>query len=184
MRIIGGEFRGRRIKQPDLDTVRPTKDRVREAVFNIISGEVRGASVLDIFAGSGAYGLEALSRGADRVLFIEKATECCDVIRKNMGLLGSSEKCKIITEDAFRGLKALCKDNKMFDIVFSDPPFGMGMAKKTLIMISQYDILKPAGLLVVEHSASEKIPETEGNVSICKQKTYGDILISIFQKND
>ncbi len=182
MRIIGGEFRGRKIKQPTFKTVRPTKDRIREAVFNIIAAGVPGTSVLDVFAGSGAYGLEALSRGAKKAVFVEKDRRCAGMIRENAGLLGVEGRAKIITKDAFKAIGSFAEDNEKFDLVFCDPPFGKDMARKTLIMVNQYDILKPSGSLIIEHHRADGIPEAEGRISVYKQRTYGDISISFYRK--
>ena len=182
MRIIAGIFKGRKIKQPPLKAVRPTKDRVRESVFNIISGEVPHSIVLDLFAGSGAYGLEALSRGAEKAVFIEKNKRCINIIEENILALEIEHNSKLINEDAFKAIETLGEDKEKFDIVFSDPPYGKGMAKKTLIMINHYDILNPTGLLIIEHERAEEVPEAQGTVSILKQKTYKNIVISIFQR--
>ena len=184
MRIIGGEFRGRRIKQPDRATVRPTKDRIREAVFNVIAEKVPGADILDVFAGSGAYGLEALSRGAKRATFIDRDELCASVISENIQALSVQERAKVIAADTAETLKFLGKNKERFDLVFADPPYNMNMARKALIMINQYDILNPSGFLILEHHSAETVPESEGDVSICRQKSYGDISISFFLKND
>ena len=181
MRIIGGEHRGRKIKQPETEAARPTKDRIREAVFNMIAEIVPGSRVLDIFAGSGAYGLEALSRGAEEAVFIEKDRECSKVIAENIAVLGVSERANIMTGDAEKGVARLAGDRR-FDLVFADPPFNKGMTKNILIMINQYDILNPSGSVVIEHHQAEVLPDAEGELSIRKQKTYGDIRISIFSK--
>ncbi|MFC1480604.1 16S rRNA (guanine(966)-N(2))-methyltransferase RsmD [Candidatus Omnitrophota bacterium] len=182
MRIIGGKFRGRNIKQPEFETTRPTKDRIREAVFNIIAEKVPASSALDIFAGSGAYGMEALSRGAEKCVFVEKNRLCAVAIKENVKALGLEEYARIITKDAFKAVELLGKgkNKEKFDLVFSDPPYNKSMSRKTLIMINHYDILNPSGLLIIEHSTGESLPEAEGHVSLCKQKTYGDICISVF----
>ena len=184
MRIIGGEFRGRKIKQPEFETVRPTKDRIREAVFNMIAGKTNGSLVLDLFAGSGAYGLEALSRGAARAVFVEKDKRCSRIIEENLRTLGIEEEEKdiIIIKDTFDFIENIEKTRKGFDLIFSDPPYNKGMAKKILIKVNQYDILNPSGLLIIEHHAAESLPEEEGNVSILKQKTYGDISVSVYSR--
>ena len=182
MRIIGGEYRGRKIKSPPFDTVRPTKDRVREAVFSIIAEKVPGSSALDLFSGSGAYGLEALSRGAKECVFIEKDPKCADVLKENITLLRLGNSSEIMTMDVLESMKPLKDGDKKFDIIFSDPPYNYNINKKLLIMIYQYDILKPSGALVVEHSPKEEIPRAEGDISIYKQKTYGDTSISVFLK--
>ena len=181
MRIIGGEFRGRKIEQPGTDASRPTKDRVREAVFNMIAAEVPGAKVLDIFAGSGAYGLESLSRGAEKALFIERDQTCVKAISGNISILGVSGRAEIITQDAETALAGFA-GQAGFDLVFADPPFNRGMTKNILIMINHYDILNPSGFAVIEHHASESLPDAEGVLSICKQKTYGDISISVYKR--
>ncbi|MGB2631032.1 MAG: 16S rRNA (guanine(966)-N(2))-methyltransferase RsmD [Candidatus Omnitrophota bacterium] len=182
MRIIGGEFRGRKIKHPGSGAVRPTKDRIRESVFNVIMGHVPGTKVLDLFAGSGAYGLEALSRGAEKAVFIEKRKDSSNAIRENIELLGLQGRTKVITYDVFKVLEGLKEDKERFDLVFADPPYSKDMAKKTLIKINHYDILIHSGLLIIEHNIQEQLPDLEGDVSILKRKTYGNISISIYSK--
>ena len=180
MRIIGGNFRGRNILFPDKKKVRPTKDRIREAIFNVISKKVPGAKVLDIFAGSGAYGLEALSRGAESAVFVDNAEDCCDVISKNIRTLGLNEDSSIKRCDVFDIIEGINSKKYKFDLIFADPPYDMGLAKKVLIMVNQYDILSSSGLLIIEHSKHESLPELEGKLSFFKQKTYKNINISYF----
>jgi 16S rRNA (guanine966-N2)-methyltransferase len=182
MRIIAGEFRGRKIGQPPLDKARPTKDRIRESVFNMIASEVPGARVLDLFSGSGAYGLEALSRGAEYCEFVENCLECREVIESNIEHLSLSGRARLINADALRYIENMGQDDAKFDIIFSDPPYGCGESRNILIMINQYDILSSFGTLVLEHSSREDLPAKEGGVSIYKQKTYNNISISIFRK--
>lgn len=179
MRIIGGNLRGRKIKQPVLKSVRPTKDRVREAVFNMIAEKVPGSKVLDLFAGSGAYGLEALSRGAVSSLFVEKDETCAKILSENIDSLSLTDSSEVIVSDveAFLG-----ENTRKFDLIFSDPPYGYNITRNILIMINQYDILNPSGMLVCEHSSSEEVSVEEMYLSAYKQKTYGDTTISIFQK--
>ncbi|NQT32502.1 MAG: 16S rRNA (guanine(966)-N(2))-methyltransferase RsmD [Candidatus Omnitrophica bacterium] len=182
MRIIAGIHRGRKIKGPPSELARPTKDRIRESVFNIIAPEVPGSTVLDIFAGSGAYGLEALSRGAKSAAFVEKDETCASVLEENVHILALEDQVELIIKDAFDALELMGPGKKQFDLIFADPPYNINVIKKTLIMINHYDILNPTGLLIMEHSASEDIPDIEENVSILKQKTYGNIVVSIYQK--
>jgi 16S rRNA (guanine966-N2)-methyltransferase len=182
MRIIGGKFRGRKIEQPESEAVRPTKDRTREAVFNIIAELVPDADVLDLFAGSGAYGLEALSRGARKAVFIEKEREAASAIKRNISSLGVGERAKVITGDVFKAIKELKEEKEAFELVFIDPPYSKGEAKKTLIKVNHYDILKHSGLVIIEHRTGESLPDSEGDVSILKRKTYGNTSISIYRK--
>jgi 16S rRNA (guanine(966)-N(2))-methyltransferase RsmD len=183
LRIIAGEFRGRKIKEPGLDTVRPTKDRIRQAVFNVIAAFVPGASVIDIFAGSGAYGLEALSRGAEKAIFLEKNPVCSRVIKENIDVLGVSSRSELVTADAFEWVREM-EEKPRFDIVFADPPYNMGMARNILIHINRYDILNHSGLLVIEHHGEEALPDSEGVFTLLKRKTYADISVSFYRRND
>ncbi|MFH1665360.1 MAG: 16S rRNA (guanine(966)-N(2))-methyltransferase RsmD, partial [Candidatus Omnitrophota bacterium] len=182
MRIIGGQFRGRKLKQPEPGTVRPTMDRIREAVFNIIAAKVPDSRVLDIFAGSGAYGLEALSRGAKEAVFIEKDARCVGIINENIRSLGIEGYVRVMEGDAFETLKLLNAGKERYNIIFSDPPYNKELSKKILIIVNQYDILKHFGFIIVEHHRDEDIPETEGGLSLYCQKTYGETAISVFAK--
>ena len=182
MRIIAGEFRGRKIKQPESAEVRPTKDRIRESVFNMIAELVPDCRVLDLFAGSGAYGLEALSRGAREAVFVEKGKENSEVIKENIRTLDVGDRSKVITSDVFRILEGLKGEKEAFDLVFVDPPYSKNMAKKTLLKVNHYDILNHSGLLIIEHHKNEPLPGSEGDVSILKEKTYGNIIISVYSK--
>jgi 16S rRNA (guanine(966)-N(2))-methyltransferase RsmD len=182
MRIIGGEFRGRKIKQPESADIRPTKDRIREAVFNMIAVSVPGAKILDLFSGSGAYGLEALSRGARKAVFVEKGKEGSEVIKENIRVLGVENKAEVVMADAFGFLEGIQGREEAFDLVFADPPFGKNLAKKTLIKVNHYDILNHSGTLIIEHHEDELLPRSEGDFSVLKEKTYGNIIISIYLK--
>ena len=182
MRIIAGEFKGRKILQPSLTITRPTKERIRESVFNIIAGNIDSQTrFLDLYAGSGAFGCEAISRGAGEAVFIDNNAECSNIINKNVRALGIQDKTKVICRDVFDKIPKFAEKNDKFDLIFADPPYKMDLAKKTLIMINQYDILSTSGLLIVEHHKREDIPENPGNVFLCKQKTYKDIIISIYR---
>jgi 16S rRNA (guanine966-N2)-methyltransferase len=182
LRIIGGTFRGRKIEQPELDTVRPTKDRIREAIFNVIAEAIPDANVLDLFAGSGAFGLEALSREAQKAVFIEKDPRCAKVIGKNIATLGVEGRSEVITSDVSAWLEKE-GGKKAFDIVFADPPYNIGMARNILNMINRYDILNHSGILVIEHHGQEALPAAEGAFTLLKCKTYADISVSFYKKN-
>ena len=182
MRIIGGEFGSRKIESPSPASARPTKDRVREAVFSMIAGRVEGSRVLDLFSGSGAYGLEALSRGAASCVFVENNPECAGVIFGNISKFKVEDRTKIKRVDVVDYLEYLGKKREKFDIIFSDPPYSLGISRNILIIIDQYDILCHSGLLIAEHGSKENISEGKGDVSIYRQKSYGITSISIFLK--
>ncbi|HPS20728.1 MAG TPA: 16S rRNA (guanine(966)-N(2))-methyltransferase RsmD [Candidatus Omnitrophota bacterium] len=182
MRIVAGEFRGRKIAHPAVSVVRPTKDRVREAVFNMMAEFIPGASVLDLFAGSGAYGIEAVSRGAGKTVFVDSNSVCAGTIKSNLKQLSINERVSVIQCDAESVLAKMKDSNERFDVVFADPPYGLGLARKTLISINRYDILSQPGFLVLEHCEDEMVPECEGGISLFKQKKYKDIIISIYRR--
>ena len=182
MRIVGGEYRSRLIEMPKGAQTRPTQDRVREAVFNILT-DVNGMRVLDLFAGSGAYGIEALSRGADHATFVENNSRCLAVIESNIESLKIPEsRYAILRSSAYMVLSKLEKDGEKFDLVFVDPPYHKDMAKKCLLYIDYYDILSPIGLVVVEHFRTDSLEEELNNLIPHKERKYGDTIITIFKR--
>ena len=192
MRIISGKHKGRVIKMPK--GIRPTQNKVRKALFDIL-GDISGLSFLELFAGSGAVGIEALSQGAKEVVFVEKDTRCIEVIEANLLLLsakdigGSAKICGggylsygIIGLDSFKAIEALAKNKKRFDIIFSDPPYYQGLLKKTLQMLGAYDILAPNGFIVMQHFKRDELPGKAGEFSLIKEARYGDTVLSFYQK--
>ena len=182
MRIIGGEYRSRLIEMPKGVQIRPTQDRVREAVFNVLA-DVNGRRVLDLFAGSGAYGIEALSRGASYATFVENNSRCLEVIVSNLSSLEIPEsKYTILRSSAYMALSRLEKDGEQFDLIFVDPPYHKDMAKKCLLYIDYYDILRQAGLVVVEHFKADSLEADLETLVPEKERKYGDTVITIFKK--
>ena len=191
MRIIGGEYKSRSIAMPRGVEMRPTQDKVREALFNIL-GDITGRKVLELFAGSGAFGIEAISRGAVSVTFVDNNFRCCRTIRSNLESLGISEsKYTIIKGSAltipekFRAQKfrAPAPEFGKFDIVFMDPPYYRNMAKKCLINVDSYDIVAPVGLVMVEHFKKDtlEVAELERLVFV-DERRYGDTVITILRR--
>ncbi|OYV73763.1 MAG: 16S rRNA (guanine(966)-N(2))-methyltransferase RsmD [Gemmatimonadetes bacterium 21-71-4] len=170
MRIVAGKWRGRRIRAADDDRVRPTSDRVREAWMSIVSPWLPDARVLDLFAGSGALGLEALSRGAAEVHLVESAAPCLVAIRENADALGAGDAAVIHRADALRFVASL--EAHAFDVAFADPPYGQGLASR----VAEAWLAVPfAGLLGVEHRRDEVLPG-EGT-----RRVYGDTAITFFR---
>ena len=176
MRIVGGRHRGRRLLAPTGDTVRPTSDRAREALFNILThGQLAadgipfaGAAVLDAFAGTGAFGLEALSRGAAEAFFIERDPEAVTVLRRNVAFLGESDHAEIVPGDATRPprARAACA------VAFIDPPYKSGLAAPALEALNRAGWLKPDTLVIVELAAREELPSSEG-FTLLDERVYG-----------
>lgn len=174
MRIVGGTWRGRFIKVPKKG-IRPTKGIVRGAIFDIIGHGVKQAEVLDVFAGSGALGLEALSRGAKTCTFIEKMPKC---LFNNIDSFEIREEVKVLIKDFRPALKKLAK--RQFDLIFADPPYRKQYATETVSLIAQHKILRSGGMIILEHSPGKDIsfPDT---FSVFKRKKYGDTMISFLR---
>jgi 16S rRNA (guanine966-N2)-methyltransferase len=172
MRIIAGEWRGRTIRAPSGRDVRPTADRVREAWLGSLGGAVEEARVLDLFAGSGALGLEALSRGAREVVFVERARPALLALQANIDALGASDRSTVIRSDAFRYLDDLA--DSAFDLALADPPYGMGYAEEVLHRFGRGPFARE---IWVEHGSREVLPEFPG----LRQRRYGDTTLSIWE---
>ncbi len=150
---------------------------------------MEGIEFCEFFAGSGAVGLESLSRGCQKATFVEKDSKCAEVIRENCLLINSddindSERCwELLNIDAFVAIKMFAEKKRVFDVIFFDPPYGRGLAKKTLKTLNAYDILHPNSLLIIEHKKDEILPEYEGRFFLCRQKKYGTSLLSLYNLN-
>lgn len=180
MRVIAGTARGMKLRAPSGTAVRPTADRVKEALFNILADGVDGARVLDLFAGSGALGIEALSRGAASCVFVDKRAACMEAVRDNLTrtrLLGRAE---LIVADAFRTMRRLASEGRTFDLVFADPPYEQGLCQTVVEAVAQGGLLAPGGRLVVEHGVREDINPQVENLEHILSRSYGDTVITIF----
>lgn len=181
MRIIGGEKRGLRLRSVTGVTTRPTADRVKEALFNILAGEIVEAAVLDLFAGSGALGLEALSRGAARAVFVEKDRKAGAVLRSNVQAAGFGRQASVVLADVFRTLTRPEKLGGPFDVVFADPPYMREMAGTVVGAVAESGVLAPSGLLVVEHDRREELPPRWENIVQIRAARYGDTTLSFYR---
>ena len=198
MRITGGEFGGRNLKVPKSDAIRPTQDRVREALFNIIQCEIVGADFLDLFAGSGAVGLEALSRGAKSVTFVEANRRHIAVLKENLGSLGSGrveaglnalarpsstlDDTTVIAADAYRWIASYSGPG--FSIGFADPPYALGEEKgyaQVLATLADRGVIRPGGLFIAEMTAVQKAEETPG-WELIRDRTYGKTRLCIWRR--
>jgi 16S rRNA (guanine(966)-N(2))-methyltransferase RsmD len=162
--------------------IRPTQDKVRKAIFDIL-GDIEGLSFLELYAGSGAVGFEALSRGVSDLTMVECSRDSVLAIKKNIALLKASS-CNLYYLEAEKAIKLLSRDKKSFDIIFLDPPYHEGMAKKILHTLEGYDILAPNGLIVAQHPKTESLSEPSLKFSLIKEAKYGDTWLSIFRKKE
>jgi 16S rRNA (guanine966-N2)-methyltransferase len=181
MRIIGGQVGGRRIILPKGCSLRPTTDRVKEALFNILQ-PIAGKVFLDIFAGSGSVGIEALSRGAARVVFIEKNAILTDAIRKSVETFGFRKRCKILTMGVGHGIRELAAQGEQFDILFIDPPYEQGLIEKTLQYLEGGELLLSGAMVVIQHAAKETFLKTLSNrYVLTDQRKYGYTMLSFLR---
>jgi 16S rRNA (guanine966-N2)-methyltransferase len=178
IRIIGGSWRGRRFRFADVAEIRPTPDRVRETLFNWLGSRVVGARCLDLFAGSGALGLEALSRGATSAVFVEQNTLATRALAAFLAEL-NAQAARVEREDALRFLE---RPATPFDIVFLDPPFSAGLLQKVADRLERRDWLAPDALVYVESSAREALPPLPGNWQLLKAKQAGEVGYHLFAR--
>jgi len=182
MRIIAGEYKSRLIQMPKSVDIRPTQDKVRGAIFNIL-GDVTGANTLDLFAGSGACGIEALSRGCRSVTFVDNNSRCLETVRANLELLAVNESdYNIIKANALSVFPRLEKAGEKFDLIFLDPPYYRSLAKKCLINVDSCDILSLTGLVIAEHFRKDDLFFDMNRLVLEKERRYGDTIISIYRK--
>lgn len=173
IRVCGGIFKSRRLECPARG-VRPTTDRVKEAIFSTLSSDLHGAKVLDLFAGSGNLGIESISRGAGQVTFVDKSSLCIRFIEKNLSTLSVKENTKVIKSDVSAFVRQ-CRED--FDLIFMDPPYDKGLASNMAPHV--YNLLKIGGILTIEHSPYEII-----NIKSWKTKTYGDTMITYILRSE
>lgn len=179
MRVITGEARGRKLMTLEGVDVRPTTDRVKEAIFSIIQFEIEGRKILDLFAGSGQLGIEALSRGARSATFIDKNKDSVAVVNENLKSTGLDKNALVKNVDSVSFLKT---SRDFYDIVFLDPPYGSGVIGEALPLLS--DRISQGGVVVCETSAREELPLEIGRFSIYREYKYGKIKITVYREKE
>lgn len=183
MRVIAGKARGMKLKTIEgLDT-RPTIDRIKETLFNIIAFDLPEAKVLDIFAGSGAIGIEALSRGAAQAVFVESNPSCVQVIRENLLHTKLSEWATVLPTDMQKALSALKDDGESFDIIFMDPPYDSDLAQAALQEILTRNLIKPEGFIVVESGTGIALSFPK-EFLVFREKTYKTTTLTFLRLED
>jgi len=180
MRVTAGTLRGRRLSAGRGRRIRPTSGLVREAIFNLLQDKIRGAEVLDLFAGAGALGIEALSRGARLAVFVDSSKTAMQTIERNLERLGLSGSGRVFCCDARKAMRTLSQNGERFRVVFMDPPYGKGLAQESLQAIAQESILSPGAIVVVEHGRREQIEDPSGILLLRTSKRYGDTQVSVF----
>lgn len=176
MRVITGTARGRKLISPPGNDVRPTTDRVKEAVFSIVQFEIEGRRVLDLFAGSGQLGIEALSRGAASAVFVEQNKAVAEIVRQNVNATAFGDCARVVHADAFSFLSTA---SEVFDLAFLDPPYSRGMVAKALPLLS--GLMAQGAAIVCETLADETLPEQAGDFCIHKTYRYGNTVVTVYR---
>lgn len=177
MRVIGGSAGGRKLSTPHDRAIRPTADRVKEALFSILGshcGDFHGLRVLDIFAGTGNLGIEALSRGAAEAVFVDSSREAVRIITNNLSLLGFGACGRVLQKEALAALKALEAAGERFDLVFLDPPYTRGLTEQVLSRLAVSSVIGDASLVVAESAARENLPQEFDHLCTFDRRVYGD----------
>ena len=183
MRVISGKFRGRRLKGPDGLELRPTGDRLKETLFNVLGSRVSGSVVLDVFGGSGAIGIEALSRGARQAVFIESAAAACRLIRRNLDFCGISAGYRIMQQDVFAAMRLLARQDFKANIVFFDPPYDFKPYRDLLEIAFNRKLLLHPSNVVIEHHRKSLLPESEEGYCRSRIIRQGDHCLSFYEEN-
>ena len=189
MRISGGLAKGRRTatkrlfsKRPEGEELRPTSSKVREALFDIIKEKIEGATFVDLYAGTGTVGLEALSRGAKKAIFVEQNALRFRAIRRNADEFGFKEKALVVSGSVYEFLKKASAANESFDIFFLDPPYHSEEINKVLPLIGEKGLLSENGLVIVEHFFKKKMSETSDKLKMSRSYRYGDTMLTLYRK--
>ncbi|SFM52427.1 16S rRNA (guanine(966)-N(2))-methyltransferase RsmD [Thermodesulforhabdus norvegica] len=178
IRITGGRFKGRRLLVPGGKKVRPTTERVRESIFSIIGDRVQGARVLDVFAGTGVLGLEALSRGAVHAVFIERNPRVFSVLKQNIALCNAEKESEVYCLDWLKGVKKLFERGLAFDLIFADPPYDLHLGRRFFENVRE--LSHPETIVVFERSAGRSIEFEEDKWKLIRVRKYGETVIDFF----
>ena len=178
MRIITGDYRGRKLETPIGNDVRPTTDKVKESIFNLLQNEIYGSVCVDLFAGTGSLGLEALSRGAEKCYFCDNARASLNLIKTNIKICKAEDKSIILAGDY---TKTLIRIKEKADIFFLDPPYHEGLYENCLSLIESLDLLNEDGIIIAEHGKHDEVPEQVGNLVKVRERRYGGIIVSIYR---
>ncbi len=196
MRVIAGTFKNRRLVTPKGNRlVRPTADRVKESVFSILRERVVDANFLDLCAGTGSMGIEALSRGAKHVTFLDREPRCIAIIKQNLSVCGLTTESGVyylLRRDVWKGILSLHKQAAAFEAIYFDPPYGVSLADSSenhlelyttsLALLAETTLLKIGGILLVEHARQIDMPDAVGNLCRDRQARYGDTIVSFYRK--
>ena len=180
MRVIGGTLRGKKLCPIKGLSIRPTTDYLRESIFDILAGCATGAVVLDLFAGTGSLGIEALSRGAASAVFVDNHPQAMKLLDRNISACSLQDRCTVIRRNLLRGLGFLKSMSQAFDLVFIDPPYDRGFVKPTLGVLARAECAAEEAVIVIEHSLREAVSEEVAAFRRVDQRQHGKTLVSFY----
>ena len=180
MRVITGTARGRRLKELEGMETRPTTDRVKEGMFNVLQFDIEGRRVLDLFAGTGQLGIECLSRGAKSAVFVDRRSDAVKLIRENLKVTELTDRARVVSGDSMEYLKQL---REQFDLVFLDPPYEAGLLEPAILHIAEIDILAPHGIIVAEHPGGKVLPALAPPYRLHRTYRYGKIAMTLYRRD-
>jgi 16S rRNA (guanine966-N2)-methyltransferase len=182
MRVISGSKKGRSLQPVPGKSTRPTTDKVKEAIFSMLGrAYFDGGTALDLYAGTGGLGIEALSRGFERVIFVDQNRKAFDVVKQNLATLDLLDQSEVYKNEASRAIRALIKREISFDLIFLDPPYAEQQIASQLAMFNDYHFLQPQGIVVAETAKGVELPEVVGGIHLEKSQDYGDTEIRIYR---
>lgn len=179
LRLVGGRHRGRKLQFPSARGLRPTADRTRETLFNWLAPVINGSVCLDLFAGSGALGFEALSRGARHVTMLEMAMPVFRQLQQNADLLGETEHTELLHQSALSWIEQ--STDRQFDVIFIDPPFKENLLEQIIEKLINQNMVKPSGFIYVERDKGQQLPDFPHGYSVIRDKTAGQVAYSLIE---
>lgn len=184
MRIIAGFFKGRKLEKINVEGIRPTSDRVKEALFSILGDAINNSIFLDLFAGSGSIGIEAYSRGAAEVIFVDENRKSIEILKSNLNRVGMEKDIQVFNTDYKNAIYRLASSGKKFDIIYIDPPYKSNIHFEILKIIYSKNILFKTGVIVIEQDSKEPVCEFNEFWSLIKKKNYGKTLLLFYALNE
>lgn len=181
MRVISGKARGLKLDTPKNQDVRPTTDRVKESLFNMINSYIMDSNILDLFAGTGSLGIECLSRGAKNCVFVDKSKDSINIVRSNVKKARVENESTILNVDFKDAVKRLSTQNQKFDVIFMDPPYYENMFIECLKSIDKFNLLDEDGIIVVEHDTKELFEDSIGRLNKSREKKYGNTTLTFYK---
>ena len=181
LRVISGKARGLKLDTPKNQDVRPTTDRVKESLFNMINSYIMDSNILDLFAGTGSLGIECLSRGAKNCVFVDKSKDSINIVRSNVKKARVENESTILNVDFKDAVKRLSTQNQKFDVLFMDPPYYENMFIECLKSIDKFNLLDEDGIIVVEHATKDLFEDSIGRLNKSREKKYGNTTLTFYK---